>query len=106
MNASVVVVNGETEPFGIEVEVKQRCVMAPVIFNLYLDAATHLIRTRVSPGTSVDLTYRLDGSLFKMRRLKSASLTTELSISELQYADDCVTIAHSLSQVRESPSIL
>ena len=57
MKASVVVVGGETDPFGMEVGVKQGCAMAPVIFNLYLAAATHLFRTRNSPGTSVDLSF-------------------------------------------------
>lgn len=80
MKASVVVGGGEIDPFGVKVRVKQGCVMALVIFNLYLAAATHFFRTRLSSGSSVDLTYRLDGSLFNLRRLKSATLT---SISEL-----------------------
>ena len=65
MKASVVVGGGEPEIFGVEVGVKQGCVTAPVVFNMYLAAATHLFRTRVSPGILVDLNFRLDLSVFK-----------------------------------------
>ena len=44
MSASVVVGGEETESFGVGVGVKQGCVMAPVIFNIYLAATTQLFR--------------------------------------------------------------
>ena len=44
MRATVAIGGEETETFDVGVGVKQGCVMAPVIFNVYLAAATYLFR--------------------------------------------------------------
>ena len=102
MEASVVVGGDETEHFAVQVGVKQGCVMAPVIFNLYVAAATMLFRQRTSPELGIGLTYRLDGSLFNLRRLQCPRKTSEGIITELQYADDCMLVAHSPDELQEA----
>ena len=102
MQASVVVGGDETESFAVQVGVKQGCVMAPVIFNLYVAAATMLFRQRSSPELGIGLTYRLDGSVFNLRRLQCPTKTSEDLITELQYADDCMLVAHSPDELQEA----
>ena len=43
----------------------------------------------------VHVEYRLDGSLFNIRRLQAHTKTKTRQICELQYADDCAILAHS-----------
>ena len=73
MSARVVLNGLESDPFMVNVGVKQGCVLAPVIFNLFLVAITLLFRNRVLPADSAGINYRLDGSLFNIRRLQAAT---------------------------------
>ena len=56
MRASVFVGGDETEPLSGPVKVKQGCVMAPVIFNLYVGTAPRLNRQKFSPEKGIGLT--------------------------------------------------
>jgi len=47
-----------------------RCVLAPVMFNLYLVAITLASRIGFPPDAGVPSIYRLDGSLLNIRRLQ------------------------------------
>jgi len=55
MPARVVLGGLESDPFMVNVGVKQGCVLAPVIFNLFLVAITLLFRNRVLPADSVGI---------------------------------------------------
>ncbi|KAK3888740.1 hypothetical protein Pcinc_007215 [Petrolisthes cinctipes] len=104
--ASVVVGGEETATFDVELGVKQGCVIAPILFNIYLAAATFLFHERIPPGHGVGLTYRLDGSLFNLRRLQARTKTLSDKVFELQYADDCVLVAHSPEDLQEALNII
>ena len=73
MSARVVLGRVESDPFMVNVGVEQGCVLAPVIFNLFLVAITLLFRNRVFPADSVGINNRLDGSLFNIRQLQAAT---------------------------------
>ncbi|CAJ1066317.1 uncharacterized protein LOC109084930 [Xyrichtys novacula] len=80
MQARVFTGELQSEFFRVNVEVKQGCVLAPVLFNLLLFAITCLFHRALDHNDGVHLQYRLDGSLFNTRRL---------------HADDCAVLAHS-----------
>ena len=106
MSASVVVGGEETESFGVGVGVKQGCVMASVIFNIYLAATTQLFRESFPAERGVGLTYRLDGSVFNLDRLKARTKVSRDLITELQYADDCALVAHTPEDLQASLTAL
>lgn len=71
LEARVIVGTSQSSSFPVQVGVKQGCVLAPVIFNLFLAAVTLLSRNSLSPDDGVCLQFRLDGNLFNLRRLQA-----------------------------------
>ena len=89
--------NGDlSEPFPITNGVKQGCVLAPTLFTIFfsmmLKQATEGI---VDDEDTVYIRYRLDGSLFNLRRLQAHTKTREQLIRDLLFADDAALVAHS-----------
>ena len=69
MSGQVLASGNITEEFKITNGVKQGCVLAPVLFNIVFTAMlTHACKDL---GKGIYLKYRLDGSLFDLRRLKA-----------------------------------
>lgn len=78
---------GQLSPaIPIKTGVKQGCVLAPTMFSMYLAALLRQIPQNKLCG--IQYSYRTDGSLFNLSRLKTKSKTTDSIISEIQYADD------------------
>ena len=63
-----------SEPFSISNGVKQGCVLAPVLFNLFF---TCLLNHVKGLEQGVYLRHRLDGSLFDLRRLTANTKTVK-----------------------------
>ena len=73
--------------------VKQGCVLAPVLFNLFFTCVlTHALRDL---KTGIYIRYRLDGSLFNLRRLRAQTKSVERLIVEALFADDYTLLALS-----------
>lgn len=102
MTACVSIGGSKSKPFNVEVGVKQGCVLAPVIFNIYLTAVTLLIQQQMNPDEGVKIQFRLDGNLFNLRRLQAQRKTEIANFLELQYADDCAILAHSPEALQRS----
>lgn len=85
--------NGEhSNTFVISNGVKQGCVLAPVLFNLFFtQVLLHVVKDL---DLGVYIKYRLDGSLFDLRRLSARTKTLEKLILEALFADDCALMAH------------
>ena len=87
-----------SESFDICNGVKQGCVLAPVLFNLFFTCVLNHAIKDFSNG--VYLRYRLDGSMFDLRRLSARTKTTEQLITEALFADDCALMAHKESDLQ------
>lgn len=84
---ATVIANGEsTDPFKVKSGVKQGCIAAPTLFSIFIASILHLMDNQLPPGISI--TYRTDGGIYNLRRLKARTKTTIDSLIEFQYADD------------------
>ena len=84
-----------SDPFEVNVGVKQGCVLAPLLFNIYLAAVTLLSYNLIHQDDGITYRYRLDGSFLNLRRLQASTKTRTDFISSLQYADDAAIASHS-----------
>ena len=83
-------------PFSISNGVKQDCVLTSVLFNLFFACVPR--DTLGDLHRWVYLRYRLDGSLFNLRRLDATNKTTEILLQEAPFAGDCALMTHKKSE--------
>ena len=104
MYASVSAAGDVSEPFHVFSGVKQGCVLAPVLFNLFIAAVLHVFRMNMDEESNgIPMRYRYDGGgLFHLARLKAHSKCGSVTVSELQYADDAAFLSHTASGVQSS----
>ena len=100
MTGQVLCCGDISESFDICNGVKQGCVLAPVLFNLFFTCVLNHAIKDLSNG--VYLRYRLDGSMFDLRRLNARTKTTEQLITEALFADDCALMAHKESDLQST----
>ena len=107
MKATVVANGEESEPFEVSVGVRQGCVLASILFNLFVAAVTLLVYNNIDASqVGVPVNYRLDGSLFNLQRLKARTLTSTIAIVELQYADDAAIVSHTAPGLQQTLDVL
>ena len=73
-------------------------VVAPVLFNLYF--AQEILHATRDLDLRIYICYRLDGSLFDLRRLTTKTKTLERLLLEALFADDCALIAHNVHHLQ------
>lgn len=95
MTARVTIGGQQSSPFPVRTGVRQGCVLAPVLFNIFLICVTQLLHKEIQDNSGVTVAYRLDGNLFNIRRLQATTKLHRVRILELQYADDCALVSHS-----------
>ena len=100
MNGCVLYDGEQSGSFDFNTGVKQGCVIAPTLFSIFLAAFISL--AAVDQDKGVDIIYRTDGELFKMRRLKAKTKVKATSIVDLQYADDCAIAAHTEADLQNT----
>ena len=72
--------------------------LAPVLFNLFFTCVlNHGIRIL---GYGVYLLYRLDGSLFGLRRRTAKTETVKKTVLEVLFAGDCALMVHRESDLQ------
>ena len=81
-----------SEPFSTSNGVKQRNELAPVLFNPFFTYMLNHVFRDLEQG--VYLRYRLDGSLFDLRRLTAKTKIVKKTVLEALFADDCALLAH------------
>ena len=84
-----------SEPFEVSRGVKQCCVLAPVLFNIYIQCITRLMAISLNVDDKIHLNYRTDRNLFDLKKLKAKTNVSKTNHLELQYADDCALVADS-----------
>ena len=94
MNARVAMFGEISEEFSVTNGLRQGCVLAPSLFNIYFTAV--LIEALHGLSSGIALRYKLDGRLFDVRRLKGKNTLKSL-MQALMYADDCALVSHSTS---------
>ena len=96
MNATVRCAGEHSDSFPVGVGVKQGCVLAPILFNIFLASIMKLVYIRIDPAEhGVPIQFRYDGGLFNLRRLQARTRTSPVSVVDLQYADDAVLVSHT-----------
>ena len=86
MEASVRVDCVLSDPFQVTTGLKQGCVLAPFLFNLYFNMVMHQVLNEFNDG--VEIKYRLDGKLY---RRSGTKLPMSVRICDLRFADDVMT---------------
>lgn len=81
--------------FPVRSGVRQGCVLAPALFNIFLLCITQLLHKELECNSSVAVDFRLDGNVFNIRRLQATTKLSRVRVLELQYTDDCALVAHS-----------
>ena len=102
MSARVTVGGHESDPFDVLVGVKKGCVLAPVIFNLFLVAFTLVFRNGLPQNAGISINFRLGGNLFYIRRLQAKTKVSTDTIFDLQYADDAAILSHTAAGLQHS----
>ena len=87
------------EPFQVFAGVEQDCVLAPVIFNLFIVVVLYIFLTNTDKElTGIPVRYRYDGGgLLHLARLKSYSKFTSVTVGDVQYTDDAAFLSHTAS---------
>ena len=98
MNGQVLSNGDLTDPFVISNGVKQGCVLAPVLFNLFFTCVLRQAARDLEEG--VYIRYRYDGSIFDLRRLAARTKTLSSLIREALFADDCALMAHKADDLQ------
>lgn len=87
-----------SEAFVISSGVKQGCVLAPTLFNIFFSVLlNHAFK---SSEEGVLIRSRSDGKLFNPARLKAKTKVRNVTIRDLLFADDAALVAHSAEKLQ------
>ena len=103
MLATIMVDNDNCEPFQVKSGVKQKCVITPTSFTIFIATITHLIKNDLPPG--IEIVYRTNGKLFNLARLMSKSKISTSSLIEFHYADDNSVAALSKHHLQQPSTV-
>jgi hypothetical protein len=85
-----------SEWFDVHGGVRQGCVIAPLLFNIYMDFVVRQAMAQMPEGCGVKLAYYADGKL--QHKGCGTGSTLEL-LSVLLYADDMVLLSSSREEL-------
>ena len=85
-----------SDEFAVTSGVRQGCVLAPTLFNLFFDAVIRMaIDDHLEEGRGVRIVFNPDAKLVGDRR----KMTLETLVADLEYADDMVLLSNSWSDL-------
>lgn len=94
--AAVRMGGGLSEWFDVRSGVRQGCVIAPLLFNIYIDFVVKQALALMPEGCGVQLAYHCDGKLHRLKHGKAESM--EL-VSILLYADDMALLSSDAEEL-------
>ena len=103
--ARVLCGGGKFELFPVSASARQGCVLAPVVFNIFMSAVTDIVYAGVDRDDCFALNYRVDGSVFNLRRLRARTKISTTTLFDLQYADDAAVVGVSRDELQRSLSV-
>ena len=81
-----------SQEFAVTTGVRQGCVLAPTLFNLFFDIVIRkALDIHQQEGRGIRMLYLLDGNLVGNRR----KMTMETLVTDLEYADDMALLCNS-----------
>ena len=96
MEATVRIKGTLSEPFKVDTGLKQGCVLAPFLFNMYFNQVMRDVLAGFQDG--VEVRYKLDGKLFRRYGTK---LPTSTMLCDLRFADDVMASSHTSEGLQE-----
>ena len=106
MCAQVVMDGSQSSRFPVEVTVIQGCVLAPIIFKLFLVAMTLVSHRDLQSSDCIGIEYRLDGGFFNLRCRMVKAMTYSAVISALQYADDATFPSLTVDRLQSNLDVM
>lgn len=85
-----------SDPFPIQNGVKQGCVLAPTLFNIFVASVFSIAVRNTTEGCSI--VYRFDRQLFNLQCLQARTKVSKALLRDLQYADDCGAVARAVAK--------
>jgi hypothetical protein len=95
--AAVKLAGSKGEWFDISHGVRQGCVIAPLLFNIFFDCVVRLALSEMPDGCGVDLAYQVEAEV--LPRFKGTGPSTLLTVATLMYADDLVLMSCDKSEL-------
>ena len=80
MSARVRIDNLQSDPFPVNRGVKEGCVLAAVLFNLYVQCVTRLQHLRLGGTGGAHVSNRIDRSLFDLKKLRARTKTQAVKL--------------------------
>ena len=81
-----------SDPFLVKQGLKQGCLAACLLFNIYFSVIIHVCHEKLS-DKGVQIRFRLNGDIFDIQKLKAESKISKITIAELLFADDAALCA-------------
>ena len=88
----------QSDPFSNSNEVKQGCILVPVLFSLFFTCVLRQAVGNMEEGVYVR--FRYDSSIFDLRRLSAKTKTLNSLIQEALFTGDCALMAHKPSDLQ------
>ena len=99
MMANISVGREVSESFSVTNGVKQGCVLAPMLFSIFLSAM--LDEAFRDMGDGVYIQSRQSADLFNVAHFRAKTKTTLILVRELLFADDSALVAHSAEEMQK-----
>jgi hypothetical protein len=91
--------------FDVDVGVRQGCVIAPLLFNMYMDLVVKAALQRMPAGCGVQMVFNADGEFFSAAADRGDA-PQQWFLNVLLYADDLVLLSHSPDELQEMLRVL